>query len=361
MSARFGKIRFLIFVSLLISLVAASRCSLSILPREITFRVDPSSFASRPGPAISSFQYYAVAVSGAVANTVNAGDLGARAPSCLYLSGLVQFPVTYEQLTQTGVSLSISPGNYTFSVLGFKNSPVSNAKTLSEIFATAPEEYLLAQGSFDTAATTSITLSSSYSTSTPDRLPSCLPTTGGLPLVTVYSGFALASGASTIAYSAVEGGYPPRSPTGISMLDIGTNVLKLHVMAPTLGTGYDTHLNLSPVFSFNGEHLGFSKMVFEVTGRAGNSSYNGVNCTNVASADGQFELAVWNNYLSSWETSSQVQSGPDVTLTLSANQIVYYTISGKIVTTIRSRAYTSNSASKCAAIEIDSLRLSFLN
>ncbi len=59
-------------------------------------------------------QYYVLAVSGSVANTVNSTDLGARSPNCLYLSGLVQFPITYEQLTQPAIRYCVRHSSQSF-------------------------------------------------------------------------------------------------------------------------------------------------------------------------------------------------------------------------------------------------------
>ncbi len=332
-----------------------SRCSLNTYPVQLTLRIDPTSLQSRSGPAISDFQYFALSVSGALANSLSTTDVGKRDLSCLYLDGLVTFPLTYAQLTQTGVSLSLSSGSYTISVLGFHKSPLSGATSISQLMAAAtlPEEYLLAQATINTASSNTIAMTASYSGATPNRLPSCAPNTSPINLFEIYSGVAGNPGGS-VSFNSIEGGYPPKSYLA-SPMQLISSLPATHSLAP----GASNHANISPVFSGSPSgHFANDTLVFEVVGSAGLTAWDGTNCGSSILTAGDYSIAVWNFNLSTWETGGVVTNGSTVTQTLSPITPNNFLSNGKIVTTIRSNPHNRR-VPGCVALKVDSVSFAF--
>ena len=125
--------------------------------------------------------HFAVAISSGPSDSIASSDVQGRSVSCLKLSGTVFFPYTLAQLVG-GVTISIPVGSYHFAIVGYSDTAASYS-SVATMFSGSPalKSFLIAEGDFNTAATKSVTLSSTYVAATaPDLIVTCpVPGVGG--------------------------------------------------------------------------------------------------------------------------------------------------------------------------------------
>ncbi len=304
-------------LAVLLLLVCASRCSLSPSPPTVMIRMQSTASNSRSGPPIAEFQYYALVVSGNLNNTLATNSLENRSLSCLYANGTVIFPLTYTQLTKSGVSLNLASGTYRFSVLGFHGAIPTNATTLPQLFVpnSPPQEYVLAQNTVDISSK-EIQLTSTYSASTPDRVPNCVPATAGFfTNPESFIGISKTAGAGNIEFLNQEGSNPPLlfNTTPMQILDqlIGTTT-----MPPGQLGSY--HLRVDALFAPPSDIENYNEVVVVATGEGGTALYSNPNCINPITTEAAFQIGLWDNRQRGgrgrWVTDSYVTGTAERTL-----------------------------------------------
>ncbi len=128
----------------------------------------------RDEPLLTQMTHFAIAVSGGVSDTLRPSDVGNRSLDCLNLNGQVFFAYTLNQLL-SGVQISLSQGQYRFTILAFANG-VGNPSTISGLYSSSPalKAYVVAQAQADTRTSSSVTLLSTYQpASVSDLLLTC--------------------------------------------------------------------------------------------------------------------------------------------------------------------------------------------
>lgn len=105
--------------------------------------------------------------------------MGNRSLSCLGFTGTVNFPYTFSQVT-AGLSLSLPPGSYTFTFVGFSGSGVASPASVAQLFSGSSElkAFVLAEANGTVAAGGQFAITSTYNEGTAtDRIAGCPPLT----------------------------------------------------------------------------------------------------------------------------------------------------------------------------------------
>ncbi len=166
-----------VLVLIVVSILVLS-CSFSIRPQTLTFSLSHRN-ASRLGRDLSDLDHFALVITEGLPNTISSNDVGGKSLGCLFLNGLVTFPLTLAQLV-SGINLSIPTGTYRFSVIGFDSSGVVNPSSIAELYLNSPtlKEYVVAQATLSTLQSNKVNLSPTFATGvTPDQLGLCPVTT----------------------------------------------------------------------------------------------------------------------------------------------------------------------------------------
>lgn len=175
----------------LLALIGLSGCSF-FEPAAKPFRVTlpRQLFTMKGRPSLSSMDHFALLARGPVSNSLSQSDIGRRSLSCTQLEGQVLFPLSLEDLAG-GFTLSVPPGNYRFSVVGFSSSNVTNPSSVAQLVSGSPSlaTYLIAQGQINTVGKTTGSLAVSYQDGvTADLFSACPPLSYALSFGTYGSG-----------------------------------------------------------------------------------------------------------------------------------------------------------------------------
>lgn len=139
------------------------------LPREL--------FATKGRPSLEAMSHFALLAKGPVSNTLSNDDIGRRSVACTQLEGQILFPLTLDDL-KGGLTVSVPPGNYRFSVVGFSGSNVANPASVAQMVtgSSSLTEYLIAQGQINTVGQTLGSLAVAYQDGvTADLFAACPP------------------------------------------------------------------------------------------------------------------------------------------------------------------------------------------
>ncbi len=340
-------------------------CSLTIAPRQISFKLHPgeivpppaSDSAKRPGPAIDTFQYYALALTGPVPNSLKDSlDTATLSVSCLYLGGTVLFPLTFAQLTQGGVSVTLGRGAYTATILGIQSASVSQASSIRQLFQAPfpPQIYRLATVDFNTASTSTVKAVASYSVlppATQDRVSICTPQIGSLSVFKAYWGTSGDPNSSPVTFAVLEGLNPPMGYAGSSMTEISDLVSPRQLPAAS-----GLHLAYSVFYNLPSPNITPSDINVVVTGTGNTTTYDGLGgCLTTNASPGGFKMAVWDQNRRDW-----IFTAPTVdvdTYTMKVSGLIPFSalIDNKLLVTIRTTSFTTSS--RCVQSKLDAVSI----